>query len=183
MFSCEFWENFRVVSFCRTPRSDSFYFFGNHYTNRGFHPAELYLFKVNNRNSKWKEICSKWTIKTPKQRQWYRSGIFIVNFEQILYFLWTDKLWWAGTKKQLPFQKHLLRFGLKSNYSFKAREKFWENVRVIGPKPAPLPKKYSMKGVLWKLREPCFLQFSIHTSRGLIFARANFCERVFKILF
>ena len=29
------------------------------------------------------EICSKLTIKTPKWRQWPRSGVFIVNFEQI----------------------------------------------------------------------------------------------------
>ena len=29
------------------------------------------------------EICSKLTIKTPKQGHLRRSGIFIVNFEQI----------------------------------------------------------------------------------------------------
>ena len=29
------------------------------------------------------ESCSKLTIKTPEQRQWHRSGVFIVNFEQI----------------------------------------------------------------------------------------------------
>ena len=29
------------------------------------------------------EICSKLTIKTPKQRQWGRFGVFIVNFEII----------------------------------------------------------------------------------------------------
>ena len=28
------------------------------------------------------EICSK-LIKTPERRQWRRSGVFIVNFEQI----------------------------------------------------------------------------------------------------
>ena len=32
-------------------------------------PANLYLFKVNNRNRKNCEICSKSTIKTPKRRQ------------------------------------------------------------------------------------------------------------------
>ena len=36
-----------------------------------------FLFKVNNRNIS--EICTKLTIKIP----WRRSGIFIVNFEQI----------------------------------------------------------------------------------------------------
>ena len=29
------------------------------------------------------EICSKLTIKTSKQRHWRRSGVLIVNFEQI----------------------------------------------------------------------------------------------------
>ena len=31
------------------------------------------------------EICSKLTIKTPERRQCLRLGIFIVNFEHILY--------------------------------------------------------------------------------------------------
>ena len=29
------------------------------------------------------EICSKLTINTRERHQWSRSGIFIVNFEQI----------------------------------------------------------------------------------------------------
>ena len=29
------------------------------------------------------EICLKLTIKTPEQRHWHRSDVFIVNFEQI----------------------------------------------------------------------------------------------------
>ena len=31
------------------------------------------------------EICSVLTIKTPKHRQWRRSRVFIVNFEQSLH--------------------------------------------------------------------------------------------------
>ena len=31
----------------------------------------------------WCEICSKFTIKPPKRRQWRRFGDFIVNFEHI----------------------------------------------------------------------------------------------------
>ena len=27
-------------------------------------------------------MCSKLTMKTPERRQWCRSGVFIVNFEQ-----------------------------------------------------------------------------------------------------
>ena len=47
-------------------------------------PAGIYLLKVNNRNIRTRcEICSKVTIKTPEQRHWRRSGVFIVNFEHI----------------------------------------------------------------------------------------------------
>ena len=49
------------------------------------YPANIYLFKVNNRNTrKMRELCSKLTTKTPKRRQWRRSGVFIFNFEHIL---------------------------------------------------------------------------------------------------
>ena len=47
-------------------------------------PAGIYLFKVNNRNTRTGcEICSKLTINTPERRQWRRSGVFIVKFEHI----------------------------------------------------------------------------------------------------
>ena len=47
-------------------------------------PAGMYLFKVNNRNTRTIcDICSKLTIKTLEWRR-RRSGVFIVNFEQIL---------------------------------------------------------------------------------------------------
>ena len=49
-------------------------------------PYSIFLFKVNNRNNIKKcEVCSKFTIKTPEQRHWHRSGVFIVNFEYILH--------------------------------------------------------------------------------------------------
>ena len=42
--------------------------------------------KVNNRNTGTRcELCSKLEIKTPKQRHWRISGIFNVNFENILH--------------------------------------------------------------------------------------------------
>ena len=42
------------------------------------------MFKVNNKNIRKRgEICSKLAIKTPELRPWHRSGVFIVNFEQI----------------------------------------------------------------------------------------------------
>ena len=47
-------------------------------------PAGIHLLRVNNRNTRTRcEICSKLTIKTPEQRQWRRSDIFIVNFEHV----------------------------------------------------------------------------------------------------
>ena len=49
-------------------------------------PADNYMFKVNNRNTRTRcEICSKLTIKTPEGRHWRRSGVFSVNFEHILH--------------------------------------------------------------------------------------------------
>ena len=46
-------------------------------------PANIYLFKVNNRDTRRFEICLKLTITALEQRQWRRSGVFIVNFEHI----------------------------------------------------------------------------------------------------
>ena len=47
-------------------------------------PAGIYMFKINNRNTRTRCVtCSKSTIKTPKQRHWHRSGVFIVNFEHV----------------------------------------------------------------------------------------------------
>ena len=52
------------------------------------HPVGIYLLKVNSRNTRTScEICSKLTVKTPQQRHWRRSGVFIVNFEHIPYLV------------------------------------------------------------------------------------------------
>ena len=49
---------------------------------RLFYPDNIYLFKVNNRNTRKRcEICSELTIKTPERRQWRRFAVFIFNFE------------------------------------------------------------------------------------------------------
>ena len=48
-------------------------------------PANIFLFKVKNRNRKRCEIRSKLTIKIPERRQWRCSGVFIVNFRHISY--------------------------------------------------------------------------------------------------
>ena len=40
-------------------------------------PAGIYMFKVNNRNTRTRfEICSKLTIKTPERRQWGKLLLF-----------------------------------------------------------------------------------------------------------
>ena len=50
-------------------------------------PAGVYLLNVNNRNTRTGfGICSKLTLNKLERRQWrrwHRSGVFIVNFEQI----------------------------------------------------------------------------------------------------
>ena len=64
-------------------------------------PANIYLFKVNNRNTRKKcATCSKLSIKTPEQRQWRRSKVFIVSFEHIWHFFLALLL--------LPLSKYML---------------------------------------------------------------------------
>ena len=48
------------------------------------YPANIYLFKINNKNTrKTCEICSKLTTKTAEWRHWRRSGVFVINSEHI----------------------------------------------------------------------------------------------------
>ena len=50
----------------------------------GKYPVNIYLFKINNRNTRKRcQKCLKLTIKTPERRHWYHFGVFIVNFEHI----------------------------------------------------------------------------------------------------
>ena len=53
------------------------------------YPAGIYMFKVNNRNTRARcEICStiKLTTETPERRHWYTpcSSVSIVNFEHVI---------------------------------------------------------------------------------------------------
>ena len=42
-----------------------------------FYPAGIYLFKVNNRNTRTRcEICSKLTIKIPERRYWQLASFW-----------------------------------------------------------------------------------------------------------
>ena len=48
--------------------------------------ANIYLFKVNNKNTRKRcIICPKSTIKIPERRQWRHSSVFITIFEHISY--------------------------------------------------------------------------------------------------
>ena len=52
------------------------------------YPVSIYMFKVNNRNTRTKcEMSSMLTIKTQKRRQWRRSDVFVVNFEHISHLI------------------------------------------------------------------------------------------------
>ena len=49
-----------------------------------FVPANIYLFKVNNRNiTAISKIRSKLTKTTPEKHHWRLYNVFIVNYEQI----------------------------------------------------------------------------------------------------
>ena len=54
-------------------------------------PANIYLFKVSNRNTRERcEICSKLTIKSPERRQWRDATFSKVagfSFEHISHFV------------------------------------------------------------------------------------------------
>ena len=44
------------------------------------------MFNFNSRTTrKGREIISKLSTKSPRQRRWGRSGVFVVNFEHILH--------------------------------------------------------------------------------------------------
>ena len=53
----------------------------------GKYPANISLFKVNNRNTKTCRVnMFKVNNKTPERRHWRRSGVFIFNFEQVKFW-------------------------------------------------------------------------------------------------
>ena len=67
------------ASNCNVARSE--------YSKYGSYPANIYLFKVKNRSTKNRcEICSNLIIKTLERCHWRRSGVFMVNFENISHF-------------------------------------------------------------------------------------------------
>ena len=64
--------------------NDYWRLFINLHSRNDLHLAINHIFKVNEKNTRERcEICSKLTIKTPEQRQWCLSGVFIVNFKHV----------------------------------------------------------------------------------------------------
>ena len=57
-------------------------------------PINIYLLKLNNRNTrKYFEISSKLTIKTAVRRQWCYSGAFFVTFQHISHHFLVFYIW------------------------------------------------------------------------------------------
>ena len=67
----------RLVKTCfKSSRNDKMIFFS----------ADIYLLKLNNRNTGTIcELSSNLTIKALEQGHWRSSGVFIVNFEHVSY--------------------------------------------------------------------------------------------------
>ena len=83
--SCTFYSNPEFLEGQTEAQKSTQY--GCHKLEAGLYleyPGNIYLFKVNNSNTRKRyEICSKLTIKTPERRHWRRCGVFIVNFKHI----------------------------------------------------------------------------------------------------
>ena len=93
----KYFRSYKEISFRRgrdihPPRhsvhSNALKAFFYHFPIQILFPANIYLFKVTNRNTRKRcEMCSKLTVKASMtKRQWLRSGVFIVNFDYISHF-------------------------------------------------------------------------------------------------
>ena len=83
-------------------------------------PANIYLFKIINRNTKkWREMYLKLTIKTLECRHWHNSGVFTVNFEHISQNVFIVDF------KQVPAKIYLLKVNNKNT-----RKRVWNMFKV-----------------------------------------------------
>ena len=64
------------------------------------------MFKVNRNTRARCEICSYLTLKTPEQRHWRHSGVFIVNFEHISHLVQVFLLLTLNMKLLAGFMKN-----------------------------------------------------------------------------
>ena len=91
------------------------------------------MFKVNNRNTRTGcEICSKLTIKIPEQRQWCRSGIFIVNFERTSHLVLVFLL--LTFSRQMPAGYNLFFTEPFRSSKFVYSIENWEHIYIMRPK-------------------------------------------------
>ena len=84
-------------------------------TYPGNFPANKYMVKVNNKNTRKKpEICLILTIKTRKRRHWRRPGVFIANFKHTIHiflaFLLSTLNSWIGKSSFLQLFPSFYRF-------------------------------------------------------------------------
>ena len=95
-------------------------------------PVGIYIFKVNNGNTRTCKLCSKLKIKTPEQRQWRRSGVFIVNLNQMLHDVLVFPL--LNLNKQMPVPSeiyhHVHRTLFNKIYSKSYFQEFWSDFKV-----------------------------------------------------
>ena len=90
-------------------------------------PVDIYLFKVNNRNTRTRcEICSKLTIKIQEQREYFTpcSSVSIVNFEQVNAD-WDAKKSWANK----PLFEQWLKMGQSRTRYQESRDK--NNINLV----------------------------------------------------
>ena len=99
----------------------------------GRFPFGVHLFKVDNGNPRAMcEICSQLTVETPEWCQWRRSGVLIVNFEQISLLFWCFRcVFWtsketAGCYLNLPFTNKISPKSPKSHNLQKFNENLWK---------------------------------------------------------
>ena len=87
------------------------------------HPAAVYLFQVNNGDTRTVfEICSKLIIKTPDRRHSRIYGISIVNFEPIYQYCYGIFPCWHDTYDH-QLMTSLFWF-IETNFYWKTKENF-----------------------------------------------------------
>ena len=75
------------------------------------------LLKVSNGNTRTVcEFCSKLAMKKPELRHWCRSGVFIVNFEQISHIVWIFLLFLLFLERMYYQHKKICLFVVKSQF-------------------------------------------------------------------
>ena len=85
-------------------------------------PANINLFKINNRNTRKEcEISSNWTMKTPERLQWCPFGDFTINFEHIshlfLMFLLLTLDKWTLVESRVIFSCEYMCAQLRRNWN------------------------------------------------------------------